>query len=80
MAERNRIPTFLADALSFLSPGTSSPENNNSWADRPSISSQQQCKYCCFVALPDPVRAIFKDVLQQLVDDQTHLLEEGEEE
>ena len=41
MAERNRIPTFLADALSFLSPGTSSPENNNSWADKPSISSQQ---------------------------------------
>ena len=64
MAERDRARALLADALSLLSPGTSSPENNTSWADRPSISSQQLEASSTInantAALPDPVVSNFR--------------------
>ena len=64
MAERDRIRALLADALSLLSPGISSPENNTSWADKLSISSQQHETSSTInvntVALPGPVVSNFQ--------------------
>ena len=64
MAERDRIRALLTDALSLLSPDTSSPKNNTSWADRPSISSQQHERSSTInantAALPDPVVSNFQ--------------------
>ena len=41
MAEIDGISVLLADALALLTTIKSSPVNNNSWADRPRISIQQ---------------------------------------
>ena len=41
MAEMDGISALLADALPLLTTSKSSPVNNNSWADRPRISIQQ---------------------------------------
>ena len=61
MVERDRIRALLADALLLLSPGTSFPENNTSWAN---ISTQQHEASSTInantVALQDPVVSNFQ--------------------